>query len=66
MIDEAEADRGEVTIAAVDFGRLVLPVIEADAAEAAAHAALLAELDKASGGKTLWPRPAEAAAPAVA
>jgi DNA polymerase-3 subunit epsilon len=60
VIDEADAGRGEITIAAVDFGRLVLPVIEADAAEAAAHAALLAELDKASGGKTLW-KAAEAA-----
>jgi len=62
VIDEVEVGAGEVTIAAVDFARLVLPVIEADAAEAAAHAALLAELDKASGGKTLWSPAREAVA----
>lgn len=66
VIDEVEAEAAEVTIAAVDFGRLVLPVIEADAAEAAAHEGLLAELDKASGGKTVWARPAQAAEAAVA
>ncbi|MBX3607568.1 MAG: DNA polymerase III subunit epsilon [Piscinibacter sp.] len=60
VIDEAESAAGEIAIEAVDFARFELPVLEADAAEAAAHAALLAELDKASGGKTLWPA-AEAA-----
>jgi len=29
-------------------------VLLADDAEAAAHTALLGELDKASGGKTIW------------
>ena len=29
-------------------------MIEADADECAAHAVLLAEIDKASGGKTVW------------
>ncbi len=62
VIDEAETGSGEVTIAAVDFAGLVLPVIAADEAEAAAHAALLAELDKASGGRTLWPAAAQAMA----
>ncbi|MCW5662512.1 MAG: DNA polymerase III subunit epsilon [Piscinibacter sp.] len=66
VIDEVQSEAAEVTIATVDFERLVLPVIEADAAEAAAHAALLAELDKASGGKTLWPRPAPNTSEAVA
>lgn len=66
VIDEVQSESAEVTIAAVDFERLVLPVIEADAAESAAHAALLAELDKASGGKTLWPRPAPNPSEAVA
>jgi DNA polymerase-3 subunit epsilon len=32
----------------------VLRVVRADDAEAAAHAGVLAELDKASGGKTIW------------
>jgi DNA polymerase-3 subunit epsilon len=54
VIDLAEATTAEVAQGAVDFSRLELPVIEADEAEAAAHAALLAELDEASGGKTVW------------
>lgn len=66
VIDEAQAETTEVAIAAVDFAQLQLPVLAADAGEAAAHAALLAELDKASGGKTLWPRAAESAPAAVA
>lgn len=66
VIDEVQSEAAEVTIATVDFERLVLPVIEADAAESAAHAALLAELDKASGGKTLWPRPVPGPTEAVA
>lgn len=37
-----------------DLTLFTLPVIEASAAEAAAHDSVLAELDKASGGKTLW------------
>ncbi len=66
VIDEVQSEAAEVTIATVDFERLVLPVIEANAAESAAHAALLAELDKASGGKTLWPRPVPGPTEAVA
>ncbi|WP_127996393.1 DNA polymerase III subunit epsilon [Piscinibacter defluvii] len=66
VIDEVQSEATEVTIATVDFERLVLPVIEADEAESAAHAALLGELDKASGGKTLWPRPAPSTSEDVA
>ena len=43
--DEAEA---------LDLSQFVLAVIEPDADELAAHEAALAELDKASGGKTVW------------
>jgi DNA polymerase III subunit epsilon len=39
---------------ALDLAQFVLPVLEPDADELAAHAALLADLDKASGGKTVW------------
>jgi DNA polymerase III subunit epsilon len=60
VIDETEASAGVFTIEAVDFSRFELPVIAADAAEIAAHAALLVELDKASGGKAPW-RAADAA-----
>jgi DNA polymerase-3 subunit epsilon len=54
VIDETESVTTELAVDAVDFGRLELRVIEADAVESAAHEALLAELDKASGGKRVW------------
>ena len=38
----------------VDLSAFVLPVLQPTEAEAAAHAAMLGGLDKASGGKTLW------------
>ncbi len=44
----------QVELQAVDFSRIALPVIAADAGEVAAHEAMLADLDGASGGKTLW------------
>ncbi len=50
--DSAGADRS--ALAASIFGTLDLVVIAADDAELAAHDAVLAELDKASGGTTLW------------
>jgi DNA polymerase-3 subunit epsilon len=43
-----------VAEAAVDLSVLELPVLLADEQEANAHAAVLAALDKASGGKTVW------------
>lgn len=38
----------------VDLRQFALPVIRANAQEIAAHEAVLAELDKASGAKTIW------------
>jgi len=52
-------------VRAVDFASLSLVVIAADDDDLAAHAALLAEIDKASGGKTVW-RALAAASPQVA
>ncbi len=40
--------------AAIDLAGFDLPVLRASDAEQAAHEALLLELDKASGGKTVW------------
>ena len=37
-----------------DLTQYLLTVIEASADEQAAHAVVLTELDKASGGKTVW------------
>ena len=54
VIDAGETSAAQAALEAVDFSVLDLKVLAADAAETAAHAALLVELDKASGGKTIW------------
>ena len=54
VIDGTDASAGEAMLDSVDFSQLVLRVIGIDAAEAAAHETLLREIDKASGGKTVW------------
>ena len=60
VIDAGEGGIGEAVLEQIDFAALELIVIEADADEAAAHDALLLELDKSSGGKTVWRRLGEA------
>jgi DNA polymerase-3 subunit epsilon len=62
VIDEVEASGTELSLDAIDLSRFELKVIAADEAEAAAHAALIAELDKASGGKVVWKAPESAVA----
>ena len=62
-----EADAGDPhtgTATLVDLSGFDLPVLPASEAEQAAHEQMLTDLDKASGGKTLWPR--ETASEAVA
>jgi DNA polymerase-3 subunit epsilon len=54
VIDGGESSAAQAALDAVDFGALDLLVLRADDVEVAAHAVLLAELDKASGGKTIW------------
>ena len=54
VIDAGHAAATHSATASVDFSGLDLPVIEASQAETEAHAAMLKELDKASGGKTVW------------
>ena len=54
VIDAGEPSDAQAALEAVDFSRLDLRVVAADATEAAAHAALLADLDKASGGRAIW------------
>lgn len=56
VIDDPRAGDAATALAAVDLSGLALPVIAADAAEIAAHEAVLDALDKASGGKTVWRR----------
>jgi DNA polymerase-3 subunit epsilon len=48
--DEGKAGSEE----AVDLSAFVLPVIQANTQEHAAHEDQLAQLDKASDGKTIW------------
>ena len=54
VIDAGEPSDAQAALEAVDFSRLDLRVVAADDTEAAAHAALLADLDKASGGRAIW------------
>lgn len=57
---------GDVAVAAIDFSAFALPVIAATDEELALHDKVLAELDKASGGKRIWQVPAAVeAAPAA-
>jgi DNA polymerase-3 subunit epsilon len=55
VIDAAQADAANaVNGVAVDLSAFELIVVEPSAEELAAHALVLADLDKASGGRTLW------------
>jgi DNA polymerase-3 subunit epsilon len=54
VIDAGDLLEGALAHAAIDLRRYELVVVEADEDECAAHAALLADIDKASGGKTVW------------
>jgi len=56
VIDAGEAYAAEIAARPMDFGALDLVVIEADPDELLAHAVLLAEIDTASGGRTVWQR----------
>ncbi len=55
VIDLGDEGGAQVAVAAIDLTSFVLPVPEPTAAEAAAHEAAIADLNKASGGKALWP-----------
>jgi DNA polymerase III subunit epsilon len=52
--DSGGQHAGTATLA--DLSGFELPVLRASDAELAAHAQMLKDLDKASGGKTVWPR----------
>jgi len=52
---EGGAHAGEMQVARQDLSTFQLPVLMATEAERAAHDKVLAELDKASGGKRVWP-----------
>jgi DNA polymerase-3 subunit epsilon len=54
LIDVADTDSASGSFERIDLSRFELPVLQANEQELAAHDDLLAQLDKASGGKTVW------------
>jgi len=54
VIESVDMAGGAHAVEAIDFSGFDLIVIEADESETLAHATLLAEIDKASSGRTLW------------
>jgi DNA polymerase-3 subunit epsilon len=55
LLIESSTPQADTTgTSSVDLRRLVLPVLTANAQELEAHADVLRQLDKASGGKTVW------------
>jgi DNA polymerase-3 subunit epsilon len=54
MADDAQEGADGVKVAAIDLRGLVLPVLRASEQEQTAHAEVLTQIDKASGGKTIW------------
>ena len=54
LIDLGEVDEAGAQAERVDLSGFDLPVLAASEAELAAHAAVLAEIDKASGGRAIW------------
>jgi DNA polymerase III subunit epsilon len=54
VIDAGDVSAAQALLEAIDYSTLSLLVIPASEVEAVAHDVLLVELDKASGGKTVW------------
>lgn len=54
MDDTTDGGQAQGGVPRIDLRGLVLPVIHANEAERAAHDDQLKQLDKASGGKTIW------------
>ncbi len=54
VADEADDSAGGISVAAIDLRSLSLPVLPASEQEVALHAEVLTQIDKSSGGKTIW------------
>ena len=54
LMDNHEQEVKGVVLLKVDLSRIELPVLQAAESDLAAHAEVLQQLDKASGGKTVW------------
>ncbi len=61
-LGEEQGAAGGADYAPVDLSAFALPVLAASEAERAAHERVLGEIDKASGGKTIWRTAEEAVA----
>ncbi|RYF08899.1 MAG: DNA polymerase III subunit epsilon [Comamonadaceae bacterium] len=60
IADDGHNDESGVRVAAIDLSSIALKVLPASAQELAEHEDTLTQIDKASGGKTIW-RAAQAA-----
>jgi DNA polymerase-3 subunit epsilon len=58
LIDPGVTDARSDSLTRVDLSLFALPVLKANAHESMAHEDVLAQIDKSSGGKTLWRRAA--------
>jgi DNA polymerase-3 subunit epsilon len=54
LIDVADESTGGASLERLDLSQFVLPVLSASDQERAAHDDVMAQIDKASGGKTVW------------
>jgi len=61
LIDAADTETVSGIVTRIDLSAFTLPVLLANEQEAAAHEDVLKQLDKSSGGKTLWRLGAEKA-----
>lgn len=59
VMDTAASEAKSMTSVSVDFSGLDLPVLLANAQEIGLHEEVLGQLDKSSGGKTVWKRALE-------
>ncbi len=54
IADDSPSGEGGVQVAAIDLSAIALQVLPASAQELAEHEDTLTQIDKASGGKTIW------------
>lgn len=54
IIDDAQDNAGGANFVPIDLRSFAVPVLHASEQEAAAHEEVLTQIDKASGGKTIW------------
>ena len=54
LMDAGSPDEAGVVAVQIDLRGFVLPVVAANASELIAHEDVMSQLDKSSGGKTLW------------